>query len=212
MINKIKDLPHVCRINQGVDGYITNCGNEYISDYGYFFFNYPNKEHENCHTVRMQYKFKFYEVDIHRCYNFGAYCDIRNNLNNILRYFEYKQGNDTTCVKDPVTFVGYEGINCHGESFVTQNYKRLFDIGFYEHIGFGYYIRWTVSELLKFDFSNYMLPEEWKGNHYLKGIFEVNKSNLQIIFDCKVDQIEANKLKISSFLLKERTKKQYQYE
>ncbi len=212
-IIKVIDLPHVCRIDKGAEGHITNCGNEYIPDYGFFFFNYANKDHENYHTVKMQYQFKFYEIKIHRCYNFGPYCELRNNLDNILKnYFKYKQDNDYSCVRDPAGFVDFEGVNCHGELFSTQNYKRLFDIGFHEYIGYGYYVRWRLSELLKFDFSNYKSPKEWVGNEYLERIFNMNKWNLELIFGCKLSEIEKNKLKLSSALLKERVKKQYAHE
>lgn len=211
MIHKVENLPHVCRIDKGVDGSIFNCGNEYIPDYGYFFFNYASKSHENYHTVKMQYQFKFYEVKIHRCYNFGSYCDIRNNLDNILKnHFNYKQGYESSCVRSPIGFTNMEGKNCYGIPFRTQNYKKLFDEGFHEHIGYGYYVKWRLSELLKFDFTNYKLPKEWNNDYgYVQGIYTGNKINLETIFDCKVSEIEKNKLKLSSSLLKERVKPKY---
>lgn len=213
-ITKLRNLPHVCRIDQGNPGSFLNCGNEYISDYGYFFFDYASKDNENYSSLTMQYKFKFYEVEIHRCYNTGCYCEIRNNLDNILDlHFKYKSGRHDSCYryKDSATFVDSNRRNCYGDPFKVQNYQRLFTYGFSESIGNGYYINWSLQELLRFNFNEYRMPEKDDGYGWIKGMYETNKRNLELIFDCKIENIESNKLKIASSLLAERVKKPYQF-
>ncbi len=213
MVTKIENLPHVCNLSKGYPGCINNCGNSYVQDYGFFFFDYPNKDHENYHTIQMQYGFKFYEIKVHKCYNFGCYCEIRNILDNILeKHFDYKQGFQNHCIRDPLPYVDMDGYNCYGEHFSVQNNRRFFDHGFHEQIGYGYYVNWKPTELLKFDFSNYVLPEEWSKDAYMRGMFETNKNNLEMIFGCKLEKIEKDKLKLASRLLKERVKPTYQYE
>lgn len=198
----INNLPHCCSINSGAGGSILNCGQDYVSGYGYFFFDYPNKQYENIRDIYIQYKFKFYKFSIHQCHSIGNYCESRNIIDNILRdYF----GNHFGVSRDINHFNRTIGFEAH-------NKKCLFQSGFSESLGYGYSIRHRIQDLLQFDFDSYILADEFIDNEYCVNAYESNKRDLEFIFDCKLENINKSKLKIASSLLKERVKKPFIYE
>jgi hypothetical protein len=199
----VENLPHVCGITRGETGNYFNCGIDHVEDYGYFIMDYPNPRLENYREIIMQYGFKYYKIKIHSCYRRGSYCEIRNILNNILEYY-FKVPSYIGCVKE---WNHFRKDDWNYEKHQDYNSKVLFERGFNEHIGYGYSFNWRVPELMKLDFSKYILPDELKlkDDPFLIR-HSVHLSELRLLFGEHAEDFNKEKIKIGLKLIKQRLK------